>query len=388
MFKRPEIGHILVWQWAAFTGFLLQQLGIRAPGILIVLGWGIIAEAEQKKTELLDLKELTPEEKVDLETLDSIIDSADSMEVFNQYQKYAAKKIYKDAMTEYSEDDMDINEIASNAEDRIHLRNDIRHDIKQTENAFLHFAASFPKVNMIFYPTRADVPPEVRSELENMNRPIELAKAFVYDGKVCMIGENVRPSQVIRVGTHEVIGHLGLRTVFGDKFDSFLDIVAQQHSSEIEENAKLYNQDIGTVEGIRYATEEFLAKTAETKAELKPHWWSGFLSWIKQQLRQLPMFKNLRVTDREIESAFMRSFKVMSKGRTISELSTRFAFDEEGKYFPAPNEWGTAYTLFSGKQFEAIQYLLEKKEGFVPAAFQRTERTWEAGMRTCALLLM
>lgn len=291
---------------------------------------GIIAEAEQKKNELLDLKELTPEEKVDLETLDSIIDSADSMEVFDQYQKYAAKKIYKDAMTEYSENDMDINEIASKAEDRIHLRNDIRHDIKQTENSFLHFAASFPKVNMIFYPTRADVPPEVRSELENMNRPIELAKAFVYDGKVCMIGENVRPSQVIRVGTHEVIGHLGLKSVFGDKFDSFLDIVAKQHSSEIEESAKLYNQDMDTVEGVRYATEEFLAKTAESKAELKPHWWNGFLSWIKQQLRQLPMFKNLRVTDREIESAFMRSFKATSKGRTISELSTRFAFDEEG----------------------------------------------------------
>ena len=297
---------------------------------------GIIAEAEQKKTELLDLKELTPEEKVDLETLDSIIDSADSMEVFDQYQKYAAKKIYKDAMTEYSENDMDINEIASKAEDRIHLRNDIRHDIKQTENSFLHFAASFPKVNMIFYPTRADVPPEVRSELEKMNRPIELAKAFVYDGKVCMIGENVRPSQVIRVGAHEVIGHLGLKSVFGDKFDSFLDIVAKQHSSEIEESAKLYNQDMDTVEGVRYATEEFLAKTAESKAELKPHWWNGFLSWIKQQLRQLPMFKNLRVTDREIESAFMRSFKATSKGRTTSELlnntQVKSATDNNGSY--------------------------------------------------------
>ena len=308
---------------------------------------GIIAEAEQKRTELLDLKELTPEEKVDLETLDSIIDSADSMEVFDQYQKYAAKKIYKDAMTEYSENDMDINEIASKAEDRIHLRNDIRHDIKQTENSFLHFAASFPKVNMIFYPTRADVPPEVCSELENMNRPIELAKAFVYDGKVCMIGENVRPSQVIRVGAHEVIGHLGLKSVFGDKFDSFLDIVAKQHSSEIEESAKLYNQDIGTVEGVRYATEEFLAKTAESKAELKPHWWNGFLSWIKQQLRQLPMFKNLRVTDREIESAFMRSFKATSKGRTTSELlnntQEKAATDNNGSY--DPNNQDIRYSL-------------------------------------------
>ena len=52
---------------------------------------------------------------------------------------------------------------------------------------------------------------------------------------------------------------------------------------------------------------------------------------------------------------------------------SEMAADESGKYFPAPDEWGTAYTSMTGKGLQAIMFLLEKKDGFVPAAFNRPE---------------
>ena len=52
---------------------------------------------------------------------------------------------------------------------------------------------------------------------------------------------------------------------------------------------------------------------------------------------------------------------------------SEMAADEDGKYFPAPDEWGTAYTSMTGKGLQAILLLLEKKDGFVPAAFNRPE---------------
>ncbi|MBO5958745.1 MAG: hypothetical protein J6Q65_01350, partial [Lentisphaeria bacterium] len=52
---------------------------------------------------------------------------------------------------------------------------------------------------------------------------------------------------------------------------------------------------------------------------------------------------------------------------------SEMAADEDGKYFPAPDEWGTAYTSMTGKGLQAILFLLEKKDGFVPAAFNRPE---------------
>ena len=51
----------------------------------------------------------------------------------------------------------------------------------------------------------------------------------------------------------------------------------------------------------------------------------------------------------------------------------RFALDEDGGYFPAPDEWGTAYTSMSGKGLQAIEFLLKKQDGFVPAAFNRSD---------------
>ncbi len=63
-----------------------------------------------------------------------------------------------------------------------------------------------------------------------------------------------------------------------------------------------------------------------------------------------------------------------STGNTATGAAgLRFALDEDGGYFPAPDEWGTAYTSMSGKGLQAIEFLLKKQDGFVPAAFNRSD---------------
>lgn len=53
---------------------------------------------------------------------------------------------------------------------------------------------------------------------------------------------------------HEVIGHHGLRAVFGEKFDEFLDGVYRDHFKEIQKLSKVYNRDTETIENQRYLT--------------------------------------------------------------------------------------------------------------------------------------
>jgi hypothetical protein len=58
-------------------------------------------------------------------------------------------------------------------------------------------------------------------------------------------------------------------------------------------------------------------------------------------------------------------WSVGNKRKATGDL--RFVWDEVGGYFPAPDEWGTAYTSMSGKGLQDIEFLLEKQDGFVPA---------------------
>ncbi|MBE6389506.1 MAG: hypothetical protein E7043_04965 [Lentisphaerae bacterium] len=79
---------------------------------------------------------------------------------------------------------------------------------------------------------------------------------------VHLIASNVRPSEVARTLGHEIIGHKGLRTVFGENFDALLDQVYKDHFEEVSLLAQRYHRDTETLENQRYLTEEFPADQA------------------------------------------------------------------------------------------------------------------------------
>ena len=97
---------------------------------------------------------------------------------------------------------------------------------------------------------------------------------------------------------HEIIGHKGLRAVFGENFDDLLDLVYKDHAAEINDYAARYLRDPeNNVDDQRYLTEEFLADCAD--AEVKPSWWKELIAKIRMWLRQ--RYPKLQFTNRDIE---------------------------------------------------------------------------------------
>ena len=182
---------------------------------------------------------------------------------------------------------------------------------------------------------------------------------------------------------HEAVAHEGLRRVFGNEFDRFLGKIVNDHAEGVARTANRLGLDVTTPEGQLEAADEFLAETAERvlNADNPDAGGDGVFRRIVNAVRE--WLRNhgfdLAYSDREIAEllrASARNLLARTERAVRAEESgsgIRFAVDEEGAYFPAPDEWGTAYTSMSGREADAIRHLLEKKNGFVPAAFHREE---------------
>ena len=173
---------------------------------------------------------------------------------------------------------------------------------------------------------------------------------------------------------HEVSGHLGLRKLFSGEFDRFLFSIAQTHSDEVAKIAADRNLDISNEAELLEAAEEFVATFAENGTENTI--WQRIAAAFRNFLRNLGF--DLEYSDSELRSLLSRGLRnlqgsVVKDNLTTGEGARYLALDEQGDYFPAPDEWGTAYTSMTGKGLQAIEFLLEKKNGFVPAAFHRPE---------------
>lgn len=199
-------------------------------------------------------------------------------------------------------------------------------------------AALFPAFRLDIVNTTGELAPEVRARIEAEGIDPAHVRAWVDDSDtVHLIAENVRPSDVARTIGHEVIGHKGLRAVFGEQFDNLLDLVYRDHFEEVAKLAETYHRDTETIENQRYLTEEFLADCAS--AEMKPKWWKELLQKIRMGLRKIPGLQNLRFTDRDIEGALMRSARAMrrrdAENRSLGQSLRLLADDpESGKAFP------------------------------------------------------
>ena len=173
-------------------------------------------------------------------------------------------------------------------------------------------------------------------------RTPSLVRAWTDDaGTVHLIADRVRPDQAAKVIGHEIIGHHGLRAVFGDQFDTFLDEVYTLHRSEIDRYTGRYKADPESEEGRRYLTEEFLADCADAKK--KPSWWKEFLARCRAFLDRV--LGKHHFSDLDIEAALSRSARAVRKknagqadlqGVMGKNEGVRFAVD--GKYFQSWQE--------------------------------------------------
>ena len=115
---------------------------------------------------------------------------------------------------------------------------------------------------------------------------------------------------------HEAVAHYGLRRLFGERFDTFLDNVYENAHPHVRSriDALAYKHGWNT----RTATEEYLASLAEdTNFEQMPDdFWRKIKDWFLQMLRSIGL-KNWAIghylTDNELRYLLWRSYENLSE---------------------------------------------------------------------------
>lgn len=122
-------------------------------------------------------------------------------------------------------------------------------------------------------------------------------KAYIWDGLK-------RPEDVARVFAHEVLGHYGLRGVFGQALTPVLEQIVALRKADVLAKAKEYGLDTKDPAAMLKAAEEVLAEMAQTKPDI------GFVTravaairaWLRQNV---PGFASMEFSDAEIIQNFL-----------------------------------------------------------------------------------
>ena len=308
---------------------------------------GVVGQIEAERDRLMQLEEPTDAELRQLEDANTALESRDmsrlqaaargiaDVEAMRQSQKALAAAGFTD-------DDIALAEAERGVEDYTLRHKLLPHDPAETVATANALMSNFPAFKLDIANTSRELAKPVLDAIEAAGIELNRVRAWVDDtDTVHMVAANVRPSEVARTLGHEIIGHKGLRAVFGQNFDDLLDLVYRDHAEEVQQLSESYHRDTETVENQRYLTEEFLANCAN--AETKPGWWRELLNRIKNGLRRLPGLSGLRFSDRDIEYALMRSARAMRRADAENapvgggRLLVRRQMDDETRRMEAEN---------------------------------------------------
>ena len=273
---------------------------------------------------------------------------------------------------------------AKEAEEWLAIRNTLRHNPQDTEDAVAEASVFYRDTAFHIVHGRGDYPADVQAEMERIGKNPDQIRAFTYDGNVYVNADRVRPSEVPALLLHEVVGHKGLRAVFGKDFDLLLDSVVKEHlnDQDFRRIAEQYQCDLETVDGARYAAEEYLARYAEQhSAGVKPKWWKETLQRIRVFLSKHHLYRNVRFTDAEIEVALARSIRHTRKqwnNKTIEQGSKKEEDGEDSERarlqdreiarsrdvrFAADAENGRAFPLRMEHTYPEVHEILRRMQG-------------------------
>lgn len=121
---------------------------------------------------------------------------------------------------------------------------------------------------------------------------------------------------------HEAVAHYGLRRLFDDRFDTFLDNVYESADEEIRGEIVAMARENGW--NIRTATEEYLASLAEdTEFEVvngHAGWWARIKQLFIDMVEQLGFDhfrdrKGIVLTDNELRYLLWRSYENLARGK-------------------------------------------------------------------------
>lgn len=120
-----------------------------------------------------------------------------------------------------------------------------------------------------------------------------------------------------RTFLHEVVGHHGLRELFGDDFDTFLDNVYRNANEDIRKN--IIDRTKGNPLNLREATEEYLAELAERGFDNKVDrsLWEKIKDAFLDMLRKAGISLDFKLSDNDLRYILWRSYKNLEQGNLM-----------------------------------------------------------------------
>ena len=130
-------------------------------------------------------------------------------------------------------------------------------------------------------------------------------EGFYWRGKAYLLASKLNtPADAARVLHHEVLGHHGLRGMFGPELNKILNQVATMRQAEVSAKIKEYGLRGVTDLSRRHAAEEVLAEMAEKTPQL--HFVRRAVAAIRNWLRaNVPGFRGLKLSDADIIQGYI-----------------------------------------------------------------------------------
>ena len=146
----------------------------------------------------------------------------------------------------------------------------------------------------------------------------------VRTGKITIVLPNHSSvSDLVSTLLHEGVGHYGLRHLFGQHFDDFLDNVYRNAEQSIRDrinrvatrtitSGKLHGTyDEAWTAAVREATEEYLSTLAEDtdfEHAMQQGWWGRIKQFFLRMLAKVSQFMDIRLSDNELRYILWRSY--------------------------------------------------------------------------------
>ncbi|MBQ8422985.1 MAG: hypothetical protein IJY36_01825 [Coprobacter sp.] len=157
---------------------------------------------------------------------------------------------------------------------------------------------------------------EIRTDVEGLQGKKRKAKGWydVETGKIVVVIPNHASARdVMATMLHEAVAHKGLRALFGENFDTFLDNVYRNADKAIRDKIA----DMARRNGwdFRVATEEYLAGLAERTdfENVNAGWWAKIKELFADMMRRIGMagWNETTLTDNELRYILWRSYDNM-----------------------------------------------------------------------------
>jgi hypothetical protein len=189
--------------------------------------------------------------------------------------------------------------------------------------------------NVQIHQDASTLPEHIQQAMKDNNHPNPRG---VYDPTSDTVhivaGAHESHDAVLKTAIHEIVGHKGLRHLFGDDYAAKIQDLYNgiTNKSWMSDYAKQHNTDLRTAEGRRKVADEYVAHLAENPGE-NPSLWRQVVDNVRGALRKLGVVRDW--TDNDIQALVRKARSNLvdesaDAAKAYADKGVRFADADEG----------------------------------------------------------